>query len=293
MFSYVLVDGKLKDNDKSAEKFYREAFRLAAVEIFSSAPTVRLIVEQRNGVSEAVLSTILKDLHLDLESTVLDLPILPLFCPKILLTISDKSEPGLQVVDFLLWACARALSRAKDRRWLERLNAAIRVEMSDEGKPVSDGLLHLNWSTVPEGNPYPPEIEQDRAAAPDDYRRDWSLIERTIRTVASGDSLPIYLDHLAADLALASSALASRDLKAVADGVRQIASAFLRLFDTMPVYGGVPNGDLVRWRELLSARRLAASMLDGRHLRSVRLRGEIIKLRRTEIRAQAGKLEGV
>jgi len=117
---------------------------------------VRLVVERRTGINEKLLLKLLADLHLDLEGTILDMPALPLYCPKFSVSIGDKHEPGLQVVDFLLWACARAISKAKDMRWLERLNAAIRIAVSEGGQSVSDGMLHLGWSSVADNvGPHP------------------------------------------------------------------------------------------------------------------------------------------
>jgi len=128
-------------------------------------------------------------------------------------------------------------------------------------------------------------IEQARQARPNDHIRAWRLIEQTIREVSSwAPRLPVSIEHLANDVASASSSLGSVDSADVPDGAKQIGSTFLRLFDTLPVYDAVPQSDIKRWTELLSARRMAASMLDGREIRSVRLRSEVVKLRRADLK---------
>ncbi len=119
-----------KHNFSNVEEVYSLASKLAVVGLFSKAKELTFIFEGRNGLSKrALLEKWWPDLWRGLSQNCFSAPFIVKYYPKVKFEISDKSGPGSQVVDFILWASQRA-AFAKDHTWSNRLNGWAKTSMT-------------------------------------------------------------------------------------------------------------------------------------------------------------------
>jgi uncharacterized protein DUF3800 len=86
---------------------YQISSKLSILNIFSETKSVVLIFERRGGLNETTITKWLESLWKETMATSYLYPWIPTFYPKLSFRICYKSEPGLQVVDFMLWAAGR------------------------------------------------------------------------------------------------------------------------------------------------------------------------------------------
>lgn len=110
-----------KHSFKSLEDLYDLASKLAVVGLFSKCTELTFIFERRGSLNvAALLSKWWPNLCFDIARNAYVSPFIVKYYPKVTFEVSDKSEPGLQVVDFMLWAAQKA--RMDDRsKWFARL----------------------------------------------------------------------------------------------------------------------------------------------------------------------------
>lgn len=112
------------------EEIYNLASQLAVVSLFSKARELTFIFEGRNGLSvQALLEKWWPELWKGLSQNCFSAPFVVKYYPDVRFEISEKSNPGSQVVDFILWASQRALY-AKDPKWYDRLHGWAKTSMT-------------------------------------------------------------------------------------------------------------------------------------------------------------------
>lgn len=103
------------------EDLYDLASKLAVIGLFSHAVELTFIFEQRDNLNVGkLLSKWWPDLWFDLARNSYAAPFIVKYYPKVTFEIGTKSEPGLQVVDFMLWASQKARMDPKSK-WFEYL----------------------------------------------------------------------------------------------------------------------------------------------------------------------------
>lgn len=111
-----------KHSFSGVEEIYNLASKLAVVGLFSKARELTFIFEGRNGLSvQALLEMWWPDLWKGLSQNCFSAPFIVKYYPDVKFEISEKSNPGSQVVDFMLWSSQRA-AYAKDPKWYDRLH---------------------------------------------------------------------------------------------------------------------------------------------------------------------------
>lgn len=110
-----------KHSFSSKEDLYDLASKLAVVGLFSRTTELTFVFEQRGGLNVgALLTRWWPDLWFDLARNAYVSPFIVKYYPKVSFEVSDKLEPGLQVVDFMLWAAQKARMDARSQ-WYDRL----------------------------------------------------------------------------------------------------------------------------------------------------------------------------
>lgn len=110
-----------KHSFSSKEDLYDLASKLAVVGLFSHCVELTFVFEQRGNLNVgALLSKWWPDLWFDLARNTYLSPFIVKYYPKVTFEIAGKSEPGLQVVDFMLWAAQKARMDSRSK-WFERL----------------------------------------------------------------------------------------------------------------------------------------------------------------------------
>lgn len=218
---------------------------------------VEVIVEGRSRLTTERLSRLFEGIVAHLERRAADMTYIPFYAPNVVFRTVGKSEPGIQVVDFILWALNR---RTLDKRclWVDRLGLKFSECSGARNSPEKSAVWLLGQPP-----PYERTLYPDGAfPLPEIRDKDWVWGAENIRCLLLGlsrQSLPRHVDHLAERLHELVPAL-QRAVES--EALRKAASLFLRLFDTLPLYQKVPKKDVATWRQLLLLRRIASSFLD-------------------------------
>lgn len=121
-------------NFKNTEDAYDLASKLSVVGLFSKTRELTFIFEGRNGLSaKLLLERWWPALWKSLSQNCFSAPFIVKYYPKVKFEISDKSDPGSQVVDFILWSSQRA-TYVKDDRWYNRLEGWAKSTTSAIGE---------------------------------------------------------------------------------------------------------------------------------------------------------------
>ncbi len=220
------------------------------------ARQVEVVVEGRDRLTTERLKHLFEGILAHLERRVVDMTFVPFYSPNVVFRTVGKSEPGIQIVDFILWALNR---RGLDKPcpWVDRLGLKFAEGTSARNSPEKSAVWLLGQPpryerTLYPGGAFPLPLIRDE---------DWGWGAETIRRFLlelSKEWLPLHVDHLSERLRELVPAL----LCAVESEVlKNAASLFLRLFDTLPLYQEVAVDDLATWRQLLLLRRIASSFL--------------------------------
>lgn len=215
---------------------------------------VVLVVEQRHGLSEAEVQKMLWTTQNEIEYSIYNQPIISASFPEYNILIQKKDTPGLQVVDLLLWC---ALRDYKDRKnvWVPKIKTRPSVDMSfHEDKGTLFGRsFNINKGNLLSYFKYPDVFP---ISISEDPLYEYHIIEQALRSVLQ-NKMPAHAVHLSP---LLNRALSSINNKSNLN-LETIASAYLRLFDTLPIYKNISNNMKKEWGDLLSARKLASLIL--------------------------------
>ncbi len=219
--------------------------------------------EQWGHFKELQAKDLVEYMNEGLRQTAYEMTMLRTFYPRIDVAVEGKKNPGLQIADFLLWCLVQREFRPSATKKGEWGDWCGLFCWANPGIPEAEA----RWfhCTVNDGAPadgydadfllpYPVGINDiGVAASPDLY----ALGERTLRLYATG-LLPAHAEHLRADLVRVVGRLDGEDVGP--QHVRDVATQFLRLFDTVPIYRDIADADPV-WLSLMRAKRFFAFAL--------------------------------
>ena len=240
--------------------------RFGIVSMTRTRSHIDLKVEQRHGIGHVQTKKWLDDQYSMRERGIYEQPSIPALFPDLSVVVAPKTEPGLQVVDLLLWAVNRAASiqdcRLEERGYDELLSrlglqAALAHHAEDGGD--RGGALYIGEEIPGVHITYPAGLPVPEILGRDGIYRAWCRIESTLHLYRG--RLPEHAEHLSKKLYEVTRKLANPEFSVSADVLGEAASVFLRLFDTVPVYDDLDPDDVDLWRELLFSRRMASLVL--------------------------------
>lgn len=228
------------DDRGEAAAFRRHAIGNLMVSIKSNEP-VRVCFEQRSGFGREAAARWVSYMYEGLDWQAFDLPEWPAFYSRVHVEVRGKSEPGLQLADFLLWACVQAVYRPDSRKavWHDRIESAWWQKPTagqDEqfGKIV---MLHNEGAASDHANSrsrYPKDVVSGQLDRNEELNL-YCTAERVVHWAATTE-LPGHARHLRA-MAQAVWAKVKRSGEDVSvEQIMGVASVYLRLFDTVPIY---------------------------------------------------------
>jgi hypothetical protein len=199
------------------------------------------------------------------------------FYPRLTIGVAPKQNPGLQVTDLLLWAVAQREYRAASKKtvWADRcglhpLGSAHTEGEHREPRWLVFGVNRREYDVAydPTIRPsYPVETEAILSA-----ELDFGLAFRLFRDAvevlrrACQEPLPAHAAHLHGGL---HNAVAGFARACSPTTVREMCRQFVRLFDTLPLYGDATSA--ADWHQLLLTKRALAltlrkDLVDGEDL---------------------------
>jgi hypothetical protein len=250
--------------DRSLEQTFRLALELVSTQFLSPDVTeVILTYENRDTFTPLQANVWLERYQNQMEYGIYEREMLPEYFPNIILRSRGKREPGLQVVDFLLWVMNRKnmqnLSEEERNTWysglLDRGPHFSEAHYEDNsitwGEHVLRREVEITHCLYPEGSTPIPEFVNG------DAENCFRQIIDTIRQVHQSGRInqyPQLIDRLEAVLSLINLGNLGRS------EIRAIASLYVRMFDTIPVYErNLTTG--VMMQSLLKTKKIAAQLL--------------------------------
>lgn len=134
---------KLAAHEQYDNYLYRQATILSSVKATYTADPITIHFENRTDLSLESIGKVYRELEESSLMGIYDLPYIPHFFPKVDFKIVDKSDPGIQCADFILWTVNRAVNGKNV--WLERIKSPIKSSFSTKsgswgGKDIKLGM---------------------------------------------------------------------------------------------------------------------------------------------------------
>jgi hypothetical protein len=230
----------------------------SSIEFFNSIEEVYLTIEQRGGFNETSARTWLDAIYKSFEESTYGIPSFKTFFPKIHIRLSGKSDPGLQVVDFLLWTANRSKRQPPENTWMKRLKITSGHWYTDKKK---HNRAHYRLNSV--------LIQKPEAKYPYKFQKteDWEqlqnayiIIERILVNLDIGD-FPSHAIHLYPNFEVISNRLKDISYHLKSEDLEWAGRVFLRLFDTVPLYKDIKPDEVEKWTTLFHAKYLASMLI--------------------------------
>jgi len=125
-------DPNLSDEGKSLEDYYVLSFINSLVPLANTKENIKCFVEQRPGITTKSLNDSYKLYKRQLLLNAYDQPFIPCFFPQIDFQIVDKTNPGVQIADLLLWVVNRKVNG--DLIWYNRIKSAFKYNFISESQ---------------------------------------------------------------------------------------------------------------------------------------------------------------
>lgn len=280
VFDYTFID-KINQSETTkkgfSEKLFNRCLSHSTLELFQTTDEIFLIIEKRDALNDETVLKWQTQLYKMYEGATYNILFYKTFYPKLNIQLQDKNEPGLQVVDFLMWAINRTKTSNPNHVWHNRIKYKTWYEYKDEGNQ-NRAKYHLNVLQTDT------EINEDYPIKFEKYE-EWELflnayviIERFLVNIDKSD-LNERSEHLYTDLEKISTKLKSIDYHLNGKDLKEVGSVFLRLFDTLPVYSHIKDNDKEAWTILLNSKYLASMLVRNDQIHFNRTKNEILRWR--------------
>lgn len=243
-----------RSNSEKAFQLVRNIYLLKALD---SRENITVVFEQSNNLKLEYLQSSFKRLYRELLASSYNNPFLPVFFPKVNFKISDKKEPGLQFIDFLLWATQRKFNGKED--WYNRINSDNLSESTNEYNIWNGVNFEINYSPSADDSFYTPvDNKIDEITVNEDILIKVFFNAIKIISYYSESNLPHNINHIKDDL----SYLYKNRMDLNAYGyVKKLAKAFLTMFDMVPLINSSTTKSEKTF--LISSRKCFAAVLNN------------------------------
>ncbi|MCB0540094.1 MAG: DUF3800 domain-containing protein [Bacteroidetes bacterium] len=270
-FSYCVynkINNLILTENSRLEKIIKFTTSFSAIQIFNEGQKVEKVnwfIEGRSELTQSAMSKWIEKwfrMYEDLFS--FHLTAIPQYYPKLELFIEDKNNPGLQVLDFILWATNRKYGCIKNSTWFDRLKLTLENEDFENSNLIHFGNFYLSKKVkFNNTKPYPVDARflggiTSFAAIFHLYR----FIELKLKKIAF-EGLPSHCSHFNENLQKITNRTNDMRIDLTEEDLLKQASLFIRLFDTLPIYKGFPVNEYIdwNWANLLFAKKLAGFII--------------------------------
>lgn len=267
--------------ERTLKNLQELTLKLSSIGLFYITDNIVFTIERRDNFGSDRAEKWVEELYKMIELSIFRDHSNPAIFPSIELKIAGKENPGLQVTDFILWSLNRHTSELYPSEWFERLNLKLDYSYSEDDGPLHGGAYILG-DKIEDGYFEYPKIQVKKPKSSNEVREAYLLIERFIRHI-SKKLFPDHVSHLKEKTLKISKRLLSEPTSV--ELLRETSSAFIRLFDTFPLYHDLPlNGPFTteekkKWSKLLLAREIASISLNRRSGDAVRLCHDVLRFR--------------
>jgi len=230
-FSSNFMEPKLKNDEKI---IFKTTSMLSSLRLFNFRHPIKFIFEERQGLNEKVIKKWYKETEMDILKNIYNYPFIPACFPKIEVEIADKNNPGLQIVDFILWSVNRKINGID--KWYNRLHSKLRMNMNPQKNKMNWGGEDLIINNGVERPKHYYQIEdfpnEDDITVTENMMVNIYLHAEKVIKFYSINKLPEHLTHQNEDIKNIASGLMDKDSK---DRISKVACQYLKLFDTVPL----------------------------------------------------------
>jgi len=265
----------LKNN--FSEKIFERCLSSSTLELFLKTEEVYLIIEKREKLNDRNVSKWKNNLYNLYEGASYNIPFYKTFFPKLNILLKNKNEPGLQVVDFLIWASNRTNKLIPDNTWQKRLGYTTWYSYKEEND-FNRAKFHLNLypNDKIEADSYPQKFEKPKEW--EGFLNAYVHIEKFLVHIEESDFNEKNI-HLYGDFNEISEKLKKKDYYLKVNDIKRIGSVFLRLFDTLPIYSHISDTDTESWTVLFHMKYLASMLVRQEQIHFNRTQDEIQRWR--------------
>lgn len=280
-------------NKGFTEEIFKRCLTSSTLELFSTANEVFLIIERRDTLNEKSILEWKKQLYRLYEGASYNTPSYKTLYPKLNILLKNKNEPGLQVVDFLIWASNRTNRTKPDNTWHKRIKYLNWYSYKEEND-FNRAKFYLNCHSGTRADIYDYPFRFEKPKEWQDCLNAYVHIEKVLIKIEKSDFNETNI-HLYKDLYSVSKKLKDDDYQLKSSDIKLIGSVYLKLFDTLPVYQNVSNDDMNGWTVLFHTKYLASMFVREDQIQFGRTRDEILRWRfkmRTEYLGKFNKIIG-
>jgi len=251
-----------KEAFRDISEAYSLASRLAILNVFSETPEVTFVFEERNDLTSNSIRAWWAALWEDLLRSSYSIPYRTNFFPRLNFEIKGKTEPGLQIVDFLLWAAARK-TLGKQCPWIDRIRPSVRIETKPSDNSWGGQSIDIKFKAkrnvshycIADYRPDDPKLGSQEML--------WQYLihaQKAINVVYNNGPTS-NIDHFWEDIDyLYQNRINDRSH----DFIEKLATCFLRLFDNYPLITAKTSpDDKAFW---LFCRKCMAYAIDKRNI---------------------------
>lgn len=280
IFDYSYVDSIKQENlleRNFSEKVFTRCMNNSTLELFLSSEEVFLTIEKRSKLSEDIIERWLTELYKMYEKATHNTTSYKTFYPRINILLKSKEEPGLQVVDFLIWAVNRTRSESPDNTWHDRLKYQTWHSYRDVGNQNrAKYYLNVFPNDLNSFEEYPFKFEKPEEW--ESFIQAYIIIERLLFSIEKSDFDSNSM-HLFPDFESISLKLRNTEYFLDNADIERIGSIFIRMFDTLPLYKFISLDDKEAWTVLFHAKYLASMLVRNDQIHFNRTSGEILRWR--------------
>lgn len=245
---------------ESHEKALQDTFLYAAIQISKTRSPVKMFIEQRTGFSHVKASQLVEHVFEAIEFGVYDVVAIPSFFPEFEVHFVDKSNKGIQITDFVMWAKNRTRTVPPNNTWESRLQFSSKTTVGRVGQDIDQGDIvfkrgvkhDLQLGLYPQEAFPLPEFKGNQHLA--DL---FIFVDNQIRKFILQDADLSHIRSLYNDLHVEFN---NTSFAYSTEIVRRIASCYIRIFDMKPIYTDADRTP-EKFQELLLSKRLAGLLV--------------------------------
>ncbi|AFZ23610.1 hypothetical protein Cylst_1320 [Cylindrospermum stagnale PCC 7417] len=259
------IQGKFRYDYDDKNK-YEDILTLSCLEFTCRNEPIVLVVEQRIDFQQPDADKWKEDAYRDIEKSLVKLPDSPAYFPEIKVEIKKKENAGLQVTDFILWAINRTKKKKPDTKWYDRLKFVSSSSFQIENNLFTGGEYilkqdlyeNISYFRYPQSCFPLKDLPNNFLDLVDLYL----FIEQQLLKIHCG-VIPNHVLHLQDKLTKAVKNFNFTDKGQLNNTkiIQKIASIYIRLFDTFPLYQNLLEDDSSQWSKFLLSRKFASKLL--------------------------------
>lgn len=256
------------ESELSAEKKHRINTELVSLITTGFDGEIKIFIEQRTEFTQSVAQKFYESFYETIDQGAYLQPFLSTLYPKIEVNVVEKSNPGIQIIDFITWAMNNQYSRNKKGEWVGRLLLKFSMRYDVPTGYMAGSEYYLGKGIVIQQILRLDSYPHQALSLNDDFYRTIDLqttymIAEQILNEIHKNRLPDQASHFQEELDELNNHL-QKDIVST-DTIKRAAKLFIRLFDTLPMYSSFSKDqDHKFYKVLLHVKRSMGLMNGGK-----------------------------